>query len=363
MSDVIIVGGGIIGLLTARELTQAGANVTLLEMGEIGKESSWAGGGILSPLYPWRYEDAVTALARWSQRIYPSLCAQLFAETNVDPEFEPSGLLILDPEEQEEATAWAAQQHLTTERIGLDRRETLAPGLAPNLDHTLWFPDIGQIRNPRLIRAVRLSIESSVVLRTHEPVLELRQEGGKILGLRTAKSRLDADQVIVCTGAWTAPLLGALGQTPETRPVRGQMLLFDGNPGLLGPVCLLRDHYLIPRRDGHILAGSTLEETGFEKETTAEAKEALYGFAVELFPPLRRLPIEHHWAGLRPGSPKGIPYIGPYPGIEGLYVNAGHFRNGLVTAPASARLMADLVLGREPIIEPAPYALERTAGH
>jgi glycine oxidase len=120
----------------------------------------------------------------------------------------------------------------------------------------------------------------------------------------------------------------------------------------------LRERYLIPRKDGRILVGSTLEHAGFVKITTAEAKEELYSTAVEIFPLLGHAPIEGHWAGLRPGSPSGIPYIGAYPGIEGIYFNAGHYRNGLVTGPASARLAADLLLGRKPIMDPAPYAVD-----
>jgi glycine oxidase len=121
---------------------------------------------------------------------------------------------------------------------------------------------------------------------------------------------------------------------------------------------LYRDRYVIPRKDGRILIGSTLEHEGFVKATTAEAKEDLYRAAVEMFPLLKRTPIEDHWAGLRPGSRSGIPYIGAYPGIQGLYFNAGHYRNGLVTAPASARLTADLLLDCEPLTDPAPYSLD-----
>jgi glycine oxidase len=136
------------------------------------------------------------------------------------------------------------------------------------------------------------------------------------------------------------------------------MILFLARPGQINHITLCQDRYVIPRRDGHVLLGSTLERTGFVKATTAEAKEELYRTAVEMFPILKRTPIEDHWAGLRPGSPSGIPYIGAYPGIEGLYLNAGHFRNGVVTGPASARLAADLMLGRVPIADPAPYALD-----
>ena len=136
------------------------------------------------------------------------------------------------------------------------------------------------------------------------------------------------------------------------------MILFQTRPGQIRQIVLFRDRYAIPRRDGLVLLGSTLEHVGFHKATTAEAKEDLHRSALERFPFLARAPIQDHWSGLRPSSPSGIPYIGAHPGTEGLYVNAGHFRNGLVTAPASARLAADLILGRKPILDPAPYALD-----
>ncbi len=136
------------------------------------------------------------------------------------------------------------------------------------------------------------------------------------------------------------------------------MILFYGKPGQISHINLYRERYLIPRRDGRLLFGSTVEQSGFIKTTTAEAKEALYRAAFALFPVLKRTPIQDHWAGLRPGSPSGIPYIGAHPAVTGLYVNAGHFRNGLATAPASARLVVDLVLGRPPILDSSHYALD-----
>jgi glycine oxidase len=357
MSDILVIGGGVIGLMTARELAEAGAKVTLVEMSETGRESSWAGGGIISPLYPWRYADSVTALARWSQREYPQLCARLHGETGVDPELVRSGLLILDAEEEATARDWAENHQAAVETLDAVALEASEPGLGPRPERVLWMPEIAQVRNPRLTKALRRSIEQRVTIREHEEVVEILTEGGLVLGVSSRKGDIRADQVVVCTGAWTGKLLEQIGSAPEIHPVRGQMILFYGKPGEVRHIVLSRDHYVIPRSDGRILIGSTIEEVGFTKATTAEAKEELYRSAVELFPLLKHTPIEDHWSGLRPASPSGVPYIGGYPEITGLYFNAGHYRNGLVTGPASARLVADLVLGREPIIGPEPYAL------
>jgi glycine oxidase len=138
------------------------------------------------------------------------------------------------------------------------------------------------------------------------------------------------------------------------------MIVFRGQPGLLSRVVVWQGHYLIPRRDGHILAGSTIEYVGFDKSTTTEALEELRDIAHTLAPALKLLPVKYQWAGLRPGSPQGIPYIGRLSHLKGLYVNAGHFRNGIVTGPASARLLVDILLEREPILDPAPYTLATT---
>jgi glycine oxidase len=358
MSDILVIGGGIIGLLTARQLVDAGAQVTLVEMGETGREASWAGGGILSPLYPWRYAESVTALVAWSQQDYPKLCLQLHDETGIDPELTHNGMLILDTEERDLASRWAEAHGVHLEVLDGEAVREIEPDLGPHPSHAIWLPDVAQVRNPRLTQALKRSIERSAQVREQEEVIDLLVENGRALGARTRKGVLSADRVIVCAGAWTARLLEQLGAKPDIQPIRGQMILFYGKPGQIGRIVLHRDRYVIPRRDGRVLFGSTTEMVGFDKATSAEVKEELYRAAVELFPLLKRTPIEDHWSGLRPGSPSGIPYIGAYPGVEGLYFNAGHFRNGVVTGPASARLAADLVLGREPVLPPVPYDLE-----
>lgn len=357
MSEVLVIGGGIIGLLTAKELMTAGAEVTLVEMGQTGRESSWAGGGILSPLYPWQSPDAVTALASWSQKVYPGLTTELTDATGVDPELTQSGMLILESTERDLAHAWSERFGQPLEILDKSRLHQIEPELGLTPECALRFPEIRQLRTPRLSKAVRRYLDKRIQLREREEVLELLIDGDRAVGVRTPKGRIQADQTIICAGAWTAKLLEQLDNKPEIKPVRGQMILFYGKPGQIGHITLRDNHYAIPRRDGRVLFGSTIEHAGFSKGTTAEDKEALYRNAIDLFPVLKRTPIEDHWAGLRPGSPSGIPYIGPYPGISGLYFNAGHYRNGLVTGPASARLIADLALDRIPILDPSPYAL------
>jgi glycine oxidase len=356
MCDFLVIGGGIIGLLTARELAAGGGRVTLLERGSAGAEASWAGGGILSPLYPWRYPAAITVLAEWSQRHYPALCQGLFETTGIDPEHTRSGLLILDTQEQKAACRWADARGVVLRPVAGAAITALQPGLAATAG--LWLPEVAQVRSPRLTRALRHDLGRQTEIIEGIEAQELMVREGRACGVRTAHGTLEAEAVVVCAGAWSGHLLARLGHAPDIAPVRGQMILFFAQPGDIRRIVLQQDRYAIPRRDGRVLFGSTLEHTGFDKRPTEEAREELYRRAVGLLPVLRRAAIERHWAGLRPGSPAGIPYIGAYPGIEGLYCNAGHFRNGLALAPVSARLLADIALGRPPVVPPGPYALD-----
>lgn len=356
--NIIVIGGGIIGLMTARELALAGQAVTLLDRGPIGQESSWAGGGILSPLYPWRYGAAVNQLARWSQAHYPALVADLIEEGAVDPEWTRSGLLMLDTEEAGQASAWAADYGLHLQAVDAGRCQALEPGLATG-QVALWLPEIAQIRNPRLVKSVRASCEYHGVQIREACAVEAIQETSAGLSLKTAMGELLADAAVVAGGAWSGRILANLGIELPVRPVRGQMIMYAGQPDQVRHINLVGGHYLIPRRDGRILVGSTLEDVQFDKSTTATARQELSKFASGLFPSLAETPIERHWSGLRPGSPDGTPYICAVPGVPGLYMNAGHFRNGVVLAPASARLLADQILGREPILDISDYALDR----
>jgi glycine oxidase len=354
--DCLVVGGGLIGMLTARELAQAGLSIGLVERGETGRESTWAGGGILSPLYPWRYPAAVSALATWSQTRYPALAEDLQAESGIDPEYQHNGLLILDTEEAEQAKRWAVQWQRSLELVNEGQIRELEPALGDVPAQAVWMPEVGQMRNPRLAQALRKSIENQGVhLFEHTPVKGLLLGETGVHGVLTEQGEFKADRVVIAGGAWSGRLLESTGVTLPVRPVRGQMILYRAEPDVVQRIVLSRDRYVIPRRDGRILVGSTLEEAGFDKSTTPAAMQELEGEARRLIPALAGYEIEHHWAGLRPGSPHGIPYIMQHPRIEGLFINTGHFRNGVVLGLASARLLADILLERQPILEPAPY--------
>lgn len=358
MSRALIAGGGLIGLLTARALRARGFTVTVVERTAIGREASWAGGGILTPLYPWRFPDAVTALSLRSQAAWPGLAAGLHECSGIDPEYRRDGMIALDGDDPEEVAAWAARHGvrvLAVERARVAEREpavVLPPG-APWL-----LPDVASIRNPRLLRALAAAVvDAGVVLREGVAARRVAVAGDRAVGLDTDQGRLEADLVVICAGAWSATLVDGLGAAPPgIRPVRGQMLALAGRPGRLGHVLLAGGHYLIPRNDGTIVVGSTLEEAGFARAPTDAARAALLAFATGVMPELASAELVGHWAGLRPGSDDGVPTIDAHPALAGLWINAGHYRNGIVTAPASAELAAALISGDEAPLDPAPYA-------
>lgn len=359
MADVTIIGGGIMGMLSARELLAQGCRVRLLERQALGSEASWAGGGIVSPLYPWRYDAAITRLAAWAQDVYPHLVHQLYQETGIDAEYSPSGLYFLDAAERDQALAWARQHHRAIETPDVAQVYQAEPALAQTYQHALKMPSVGHVRNPRLLRALAESLRQHPRCELHEQQKVVRwvSAGARVTELVTEHQHWPVDKVLLTAGAWSGLLSQQLGADLPVEPVKGQMMVFEPRPGLLNGIVMADGRYLIPRMDGRIIVGSTLEYTGFDASVSGDAREELMAAACAMLPALENVPVERHWAGLRPGSPRGMPFIGQWPGLNNVFVNAGHFRNGLVLAPASARLIADLMLGQTPILNPEPYAV------
>ena len=346
MADCIIVGGGLIGMLSARELKKQGMEVLLLEKGELGKEASWAGGGILSPLHPWRYSEKVNELANIGHKIYPKIAEELHQESGIDPEYIRNGLLVLGSQEQELATDWADRWSMNLSIIeSADELQKVCPGLSSNYSSGLYLPDIAQMRNPRLVKSVRGSLEAlGIKYKEHAQVTSLLVKNGKAKGVVVNGEELHADNVLVAGGAWSAELLKHYQNTPDISPVKGQMVLFKGEKNKLNRILLAENRYLIPRKDGRIVCGSTIEHTGFDKQISQQVKVELSESAKEIFPELAGMEVEHHWAGLRPGSPNGDPYIGQQKEVEGLYINAGHYRNGVILGIGSAQRIAELIV-------------------
>ncbi|KAA8704258.1 glycine oxidase ThiO [Pseudomonas cannabina] len=355
---VVIVGGGVIGLLTAFNLASEQVNVVVLDRSDVGQESSWAGGGIVSPLYPWRYSPAVTALAHWSQDFYPHLGERLYAQTGVDPEVHTTGLYWLDLDDESAALEWAAREKRSLSSVDISAVHDAVPALGEGYARAIYMANVANVRNPRLVKSLKAALLAmpTVEIREQCEVSGFVREGHRVSGVNTSSGVITGDRVILTAGAWSGELLKTLGLDLPVEPVKGQMILYKCASDFLSSMVLAKGRYAIPRRDGHILIGSTLEHERFDKTTTQAALESLKASAIELLPQLASAEPIAQWAGLRPGSPEGIPFIGPLAGFDGLWLNCGHYRNGLVLAPASCQLLTDLLLNRAPIIDPTPYA-------
>lgn len=348
MHDCIIIGGGIIGLMTARELLHAGLKVAVIDKGRAGMESSWAGGGILSPLYPWRDAGVLQDLIDHSLRLYPHIAEELHSDTAIDPEWQQSGMLIFALERREEDLlhAWAGAGNIPLEVFSRDQLSVLEPCVCDSFDRAICLPGISQIRNPLLLKALcNYLTNRGVDVYEQTEVKRLLVENHRVLGVGTTQGRFQANITVLANGAWGSYLLDELA----IKPVRGQMICYQAHPGYLKHILLKDGLYIIPRRDGHLLVGSTVEDVGFDKSTTSDARNMLIKGAEELLPGISGFPLAGHWAGLRPATHTDIPYICAHPGIAGLYLNIGHYRNGLLLAPASATMLADIILKRETV--------------
>lgn len=370
LTDFLVCGAGISGLLVTRELLARGASVRLIDRSHIGSEASWAGGGIVSPLYPWRYNDAVTALATRAQHAYPELVAELLEETGIDAQLNVTGLVMLDADDSDQALAWAKRcGHKMASWSGPEIYQHES-GLSAGFKHGLWMPHIGNVRNPRLLKALHLSVANHprAIISEHCELLAMNRRQDQVVSVQLRQNgkilNVKMRQVVITTGAWTGNLLQAWQPSLQVAPVKGQMLLYQSERPLLKGMVLNKGRYLIPRNDNLILAGSTLEFEGFDKTATLTAAEDLHDSATSILPALSAVARVGHWAGLRPGSPRGVPYIGYLPGLRNVAVNAGHYRNGLVLAPASAELLAEIVTQGTPQLDPAPYdpALRQASG-
>jgi len=345
-SRFVVLGAGVSGLSVALALLLRGHAVTLLERGEAGGESSWAGGGILSPLLPWHYPEAVNALALRSMQAYPDWVGQIEARSGKAAEYWRCGMRIHGGA-PEAALAWCRTHGLTAEDQG---------------ERGLLLPEIAQIRNPRLVTAMREAVLAlGGVLQSGCTVLAAHADDRRIEGVETSLGPFQADHFVLATGAWAGQPIEGLAPAPNIRPVRGQMLLFRLAAGALDHILYRDGLYVIPRRDGHVLVGSTLEDAGFDKSTDAATAGRLQAEASALLPALVGMQPIRHWAGLRPGSPDNIPVIGAHPDFDNVFVNAGHYRYGVTMAPASAELLVDLIEGRAPALDPAPYRWEAAA--
>ncbi len=346
--SVLVVGGGAIGCGIARELAGRGLEVTVVERGEPGSEASGAAAGLLAPQAEGIAPGPLLDLAVESRSLFPRLAEELARETGIDAGWRPAGVLRCDPEGLSDLSVFRDQRHagLKVEDAGPARVAEIGAGLvAPDAGTALFFPDDGIVDPRRLTRALWISAERRGV-RFHlgTEARRFRVEGGACRGIETDAGFLGADVVVDAAGAWAAFDRGGAVEVP-VEPVRGQIV--DLRPAGPRLPCAIQspDVYLVPRADGKLIVGSTTERVGFRKEVTARGVERLIAAACRLVPSLAAARFAGAWAGLRPASPDELPLLGAS-SLPGLFLAAGHYRNGILLAPATSILLADALMGR-----------------
>lgn len=350
-ADVVIVGGGVIGLAIARSLAKARrvGRIVLIERGQIGAEASHAAGGMLAAQAECDGADAFLELACASRKLYPQFAKALLDETGINIELETTGTLYLaftdeDEHEIEHRYLWQSSAGLSVERLTGDEARRLEPCVSMQARSALRFPLDWQVENRRLVVALAAALKKfGVRIMTGTNVESLLIERNRITGVETASGRIHAPVVVLASGAWASSLLteGADGDEIRIEPVRGQMLCFEARPFLARHVIYSPRGYLVPRMDGRILAGSTTEDAGFDKRVTAGGTHAVLTNALEISPALAALPLVDAWAGLRPRASDDLPVLGACTQTRGLFYALGHYRNGILLAPITGELLAD----------------------
>jgi glycine oxidase len=343
--DVIIAGGGVIGCAIAYYLADAGAKVTIVERGEVGGEASGTSAGLLAPLELSVEQGPLPDLCLASLPLHPPLADALREETGIDVEYLRSGILrvTLSDEDADDLQALVKRQPAegVMEWVDPEALRRLEPRLAATRGG-VYSPQYHQVNAHRLTQALaQAAVARGAALRQGVAVTGFVTNGSRVTGVRTDDGSMTAGHVILAAGAWTAALGRRLGVALPVKPMRGQMLAFPDFSSPLRHILLGEDRgYLAPKVNGFLFVGSTVEDVGFRKNTTAKGLASLRRMAATLVPSLAYAEVASDWAGLRPGSPDDLPILGPVPGWEGLSVASGHFRKGILLAPITGRLMA-----------------------
>jgi glycine oxidase len=373
--DVAVIGAGAIGCAVAWRLGQAGLRVAVVERGAVGREASHAAGGMLAPLAEAARADEFFELAVASRAMYADFARELRDVTGVDVEYRTEGTLYLalsgeDEEELERRWQWQRAAGLSVRRLSADDALRLEPQANPRLRWALHFPEDHQVDNRRLMTALDAAARGAgAEFWTHAEVRSVLTEGGtdqgrakRVAGLRTTRGELRARCVIVAAGSWAGLLTAEDGRTLapfQLEPVRGQMIMLEMPAPPLRHVIYSGRGYVIPRLSGVALAGSTTERVGYDKRVTAGGMASIIERAAEIVPRLAEAAVVETWAGLRPASSDDWPIIGEDPRVGGLIYATGHYRNGILLTPITARAVAELVTRGESCVNLTPFSPSR----
>ncbi len=366
-ADIAVVGGGAIGCAIALELAEAGRSVIVVERGQPGAEASSAAAGMLAPQSESHGEGPFLDLALASLALFEPLVERLEALTGTDVEFRKSGMLrvVLDEGELPALRrALEAQRLRGVESRWLDAAEArrLEPALGPDVLGAFHLPHDYQVDNARLASALaQAAAARGVEFLTGRPVTAFRRHGGRVVGVEAGGLAVSAAVTVLAAGAWSGTLAATLGLSLPVGPAKGQIVEANVTPARLRLLVSSPAVYLVPRGGGRVLIGATVEHVGFDKRVTLDAIVGLGQAAMAICPMLRAAGVERSWAGLRPHSPDGLPILGEAPGLPGLVLATGHFRNGILLTPITARLIAELILSGRPSRSLDPFSAARFA--
>ncbi len=352
MPDVIVVGGGVIGLSIAWELAGQGLTVRVLERGAFGQEASWAGAGMLPP---GNLPGAKTSEARLrgaTHQLWPNWSQELTSITGVDNGFHRCGgveirLAASDPDQLDldREIELLREEGVVIETTDVSEIRRRIPSLGPEVESAYLMPDFCQVRNPRHLKSLQIGCSMrGVELIAGAQVRRIDVHEGRVRAVHAGSDTHSAAEYVFAGGAWSSELLGQIGVSVKIEPLKGQIVLLQANPLPFRSVLQLGRQYLVPRNDGRILVGSTEEKAGFDKRNTAAAVGDLIHLAHQVVPCLKDAQFERCWAGLRPYSATGKPYLGRLPHFVNATVAAGHFRHGLHLSPITAVLIRQTLL-------------------
>ena len=365
MADVVIVGGGVIGCASAYYLTKAGAGVALLEKGEVGGAASGAAAGMLVPPAEAVPSGPFRSLCLLGAALHHTLVDALQEDAGIDVQCVASGLL-LPAFSESRAQALRPVVDAAPRPLGLVMEwveggplRALEPVLSHRVLGAAYAPDARHVNPSLLTQALaRAAAARGATLRQGAGVAGFVRRGGRVTGVRTgAGDTVSAGHVVLAAGPWTSPLARRLGAEVPTRPMRGQMLAYRSNA--VRHMIWGEDGYLVPKAGGFLFAGATVEDAGFRPHTTGCGLAGLRRMARSIVPALRYGEVASAWAGLRPGSPDGLPVIGRLPGWENVYVATGHFRSGILLGPITGKLIAQLITGGRTDVPLEPFSASR----
>jgi glycine oxidase len=352
--DVIVIGAGAIGTSIAYQLAKAGVRVTVVDRGQVGGGATGASAGMIQINPDRRTPTALTTLETESARLFPSLTAELRERTGMDVGYRPLPLLHLALHAEEEPSlrahrAWQADHGVAVAWLDRTAALDLEPSLNPDVRAALHYPNDYQLMPLAFAQALaRTAVDLGATVREGTGVDRLLTEGDRVVGVAIGDERLHAGEVVIANGAWASAWSETLHVPIPIRPVRGQMVALRTIGTALRHAVSSVEGYMLTKSDGTTYVGTTLEEAGYDARPTAGGIAGLLALAPRLVPRLADATFTSAWAGLRPGTADGRPLIGRFPGWQGVTMAAGHFRNGILLAPITGELVADLLAGRRP---------------